>query len=545
MDALLALCEAAHSAHDPRDVTQLVALFTDYLPNCPCLALQSSPFLHSLEASPWELLTRRLTIALLSLGSRHPQHRNQIHESILAYIDACYLLAKDLPTLDSQADCAGRHGSLQDVADIASLAASLVGFLDGISLHAHFCEPSERLQIIEKLHIVLSERLLVAVEASSSTIRNLRNSELSLQYWRRYAKLSIAAGRPIGSLLLQQAFLNFVKSCTSPAGKNGRMLSGAPLLDHYISGMDRMRQDDDKMVSLAKYAAQIAADHIQLLEEGSDYLLLKVPWQQHLAFSAKSSALLTFINCVVLDEESADIDLLLSWLEATLLNVDQMANSELATVAFKSLVILSKFSRLNASNLTRTLLRFIVQNGHSGTILAVAAHCLAQNLRLLSQDTVIGTLYSLGNVLSASSAYERPDQCIAIAVEEGFLSSPHLVRDSQQSNQSVISLTLNGEEDTTITYKNVVNAIITIATSSKDNKIVALAQSMLLQKIGRVNICLDACIIQETAGLALKSDPAEFQVLLKFYARLYRDATAQGNGLVVEAVNTEYPLVLR
>ncbi|WEW60107.1 phosphatidylinositol-4- kinase [Emydomyces testavorans] len=537
LDALLALCKAADSAYLPDDVTNLVALFTEYLPDSSSLVLQPSPFLHSLETSPWELLTRNLVIALLSLGSRHPSHHDRINESVLDYIENCYRLAKDLPSLEIQVDSAGEHGDLQDVADVAALAASLLGFLDGMSMYAHFCSPSERLQIVSKLRMVLSERFLVAVETTSSTIRNLRTSNLSFQHWRRYTRLSAAAGRPLGSMLLQKAFLRYVKSCTSPVDKDGQILSTNALLDQYISSLDNTRQDSDDFVALAKYSAQIAADQIQLLDEGSDYLQLGVPWQQHLAFTIKACALVTFINCIIVDEDSADIDLLLSWLEATLLNADQMANKELATVTFKALVVLSKLSRLNAPNLTRSLLRFIVQNGQSGAIPVVAARSLAQNLQLLSQDTVIGTLYSLGNVLSASPAHDKVHQHAAMLTEEANVYSRHLVPESQESHESFISLTLNGEEDTSITYENVVHAIITVATSSKDSKIVALAQSMLLQKIGRVNVLLDACIVQEAAALALKGDPAEFQVLLKFYARLYRDAVIQGNALVVDAVH--------
>ncbi|KMU92298.1 hypothetical protein CIHG_09983 [Coccidioides immitis H538.4] len=267
-------------------------------------------------------------------------------------------------------------------------------------------------------------------------------------------------------------------------------MSENALLDRYINSLDDTRQDSDDISALAKYSAQIAADQIQLLEEGSDYLQLGMPWQQNLAFTAKSFALVTFINCIILDEDSADIDLLLSWLETTIFNPDQMASEELATISFKSLVVLSRISRLNAPNLTRSLLQFIVQNRQSGAL-----------------------------------------------AEEAHLYTRHLITGTQRPNDSFISLTLDSEGDSSITYKNVIHTIITVATISKDSKIVALAQSMLLQKIGRVNVVLDACIVEETVALALKSEPTDFQLLLKFYARLYRDAVIQGNALIVDAVH--------
>ncbi|KAI2100516.1 phosphatidylinositol-4- kinase [Ophidiomyces ophidiicola] len=537
LDALLALSEAAQSPCHPKDVTKLVPLFADYLPDCQSLILHSSPFLYSLETSPWELLTRNLVTALLVIGLRHPQHRDLVKKSIFAYIERCHQLVRDLPTLDSQATRTGEYGDSQIVFDIAALAVSLVGFLDGMSTSAHFFNPGEQLHAIEKSRMVLSEQFLVAVETTSSTIRNFQSSDLSLQHWRRYARLSAAAGRPISSMLMQKAFLGFVLSCTSPVGKDGRIISVDALLDQYITSLDPMRYNDKDSTALAEYCAQIATDQIQLLEDGSDYLQLGEPWQRHLAFTVKSFALVTFVNCVILDEDSADIDLLLSWLDATLLHFDQMASKALATVTFKSLVILSKLSRLNAPNLTRSLLRFIVQSGQSGAILIAAARALAQTLQLLSQDTIIGTLYSLGNVLSATPTHEKIHQPTSIPTEDINTYSRYLVANSQQSNDSFISLTLNGDEDTLVAYRNVVQAIIIIATNSEDSKIVALAQSVLLQKIGRVNVLLDACLVQETAALALKSEPAEFQVLLKFYSRLYRDAAIQGNSLVVDAIH--------
>ncbi|EAS28725.1 phosphatidylinositol 4-kinase [Coccidioides immitis RS] len=537
LDALLSLCEAAPLTSKPEDVAKLVTLFTDYLPDCCSLVFNSSPFLHSLETPPWELLTRNLITALLSLGLHHPSHHDQIYECVLTYVENCYRLAKELPTFDSQADRAAEHGEAQDITEIAALAVSLVGLLDGMSTYTHFWSPRERLCFVEKLHLVLSEQFLVAVETTSSTIRNLRTSDLSFQNWRRYARLSASAGRPLSSMLLQKSFLGFVRACTSPVAENGRIMSENALLDRYINSLDDTRQDSDDISALAKYSAQIAADQIQLLEEGSDYLQLGMPWQQNLAFTAKSFALVTFINCIILDEDSADIDLLLSWLETTIFNPDQMASEELATISFKSLVVLSRISRLNAPNLTRSLLQFIVQNRQSGAILAIAARSLAQNLQLLSQDTIIGTLYSLGNVLSASPTHDKTNQHTGALAEEAHLYTRHLITGTQRPNDSFISLTLDSEGDSSITYKNVIHTIITVATISKDSKIVALAQSMLLQKIGRVNVVLDACIVEETVALALKSEPTDFQLLLKFYARLYRDAVIQGNALIVDAVH--------
>jgi phosphatidylinositol 4-kinase len=101
----------------------------------------------------------------------------------------------------------------------------------------------------------------------------------------------------------------------------------------------------------------------------------------------------------------------------------------------------------------------------------------------------------------------------------------------------MISLSISGEEETSLVYGNVAHAIVTIANGCGDPKITALSQSMLLQKIGRVSLVVDACIIEKAAALAVESGQMELRVLLKLYARLSHDAIRQGSQLIVDAVS--------
>jgi phosphatidylinositol 4-kinase len=108
--------------------------------------------------------------------------------------------------------------------------------------------------------------------------------------------------------------------------------------------------------------------------------------------------------------------------------------------------------------------------------------------------------------------------------------------ETQQSQDSLVLLTNDGEEEDSVIYRNVIKAITVIATSSKDSKIVALVQSMLLQKIAKINLTVDACIVREAATLGLSTSPNDFQILLKFLSRLYRDAMVQNNHVIADAV---------
>ncbi|PGH06595.1 hypothetical protein AJ80_08154 [Polytolypa hystricis UAMH7299] len=536
LDILLALCKAAPSVALPDHADKLVSQFIAYLPDIHSLLSSSSAFLYNIKPSPWEAVTYHLTIALLSLGSRHPSLRDAVFDTITDYLNNTLQITKSLLALQDHDYKDGGGADSATVAESASVTLSLVGFLEAASTYAGFWSHSERLDIIMQLRTVFSEKFLVVIEAVASTIRNSESSNPLLRDWRRYAKRYDTAGRPVGAMLLQQGLMQFIRSCTSPIGRDNRPIPEDSILDQYLAGNWIPRQDYNAEVPLVKHVIEIVVDQIQLLDDGSDYLQLGSPWQQRLAFSVKALSLVTFLNCVVLGEEAADSDLLLQWCEDTLATTNQTASDELAMVTLKSMVILSKLYPSHASQMIRTLLRFVAHNGKSGILVEVAARCLAEALRLLSQDTIIGTLYALGNVLSTSPNSEKANQHSEMPNDAMFYRSRVLMPHPQPSNSSLLSLTFN-EEDASVTYRNVIHAIVTIAASSKDSKIVALAQSMLLQKIGKISVAVDASIIQETATLALDSAAAEFGLLLKFYSRLYRDAIGQNNSLILDAVD--------
>jgi phosphatidylinositol 4-kinase len=108
--------------------------------------------------------------------------------------------------------------------------------------------------------------------------------------------------------------------------------------------------------------------------------------------------------------------------------------------------------------------------------------------------------------------------------------------ETQQSQDSLVLLTNDGDEEASVTHRNVIRAITTIAAGCNDSKIVALVQSMLLQKVGKINVTVDSYIIEEASILGLSSGPDEFKILLKFLARLYRDARVQSNNIIADAV---------
>lgn len=508
---------------------------TAYLPEAPAQLFNNSPFLHEISPSPWEALSYHLTSALLGLGIRFPALRETVLETFSAYLQTCLQIATAVPAVQYEEAETNGHGEEQEAADVASITVSIIGFLEAASYFAHFWNQAERLEVIKKLQEILSEQFLIAVETASSTIRNFDGPHHGYRDWRRYMKRYAAGGRPLGAMLLQKGFVGFAVSCTSLLVADPDTLQKQNLLDQYVfSARPATANGEDVDTSMVEYLTDLMSEEIRLLEDGSDYLQLGSAWQQRLAFSVKAQALLGFLCCMIIDEEMADSDVLLSWLEDTLANQVQMADEELAKVVLKCMAIIAKSVPANASPLGRSVLRFIVQGGSTGAVVEGAARCLAYILQILSQDAIITTLYSLGNVLSSGTAPDKPQPLVTT---DGAGTSRNATPYNQQRAGSMISLSISGEEETSLVYGNVAHAIVTIASSCNDPKIIALSQSMLLQKIGRVSLAVDACIIEKAAALAAGAGQIELRALLKFYARLGHDAIRQGNQLIVDAVS--------
>ncbi|GAB1191470.1 hypothetical protein APSETT444_000649 [Aspergillus pseudonomiae] len=358
-------------------------------------------------------------------------------------------------------------------------------------------------------------------------------SDNMLRDWKRYTRRYAADGRPLGAMLLQEGFMRFVKACTTSL-VGAHNMSEDELLDDYMSGVGIARSHDTDEIALINRTAAIIDDQIKLLEDDSDYLQLGSHLQQRLAFSVKAFAFIGYLHCVL--SGRANSEDFLSWLENTLVDPNQMSCLELATATLKSIAIVARMSLNSASSGSRSLLRFIVEGGIPTVPTAsVAAKCLAQVLGVLSQDAVITTLYSLGNVLSPGSGTEKAYHGQSVGDVPGH--SNAFTSFSQAKQDSEASLSVTGEQGS-VHYRNVIHAIVTIATHSNDEKISALAQSMLLQKIGKVSASVDAYIIKETAALSLSTAQGEFQLLLKFYDRAYWDGVTKGYSNVANAVES-------
>ncbi|KAI9841455.1 MAG: phosphatidylinositol-4- kinase [Sclerophora amabilis] len=535
LEVLLALCEAAPSLEDLGSAEQLLDQVSPYLSEVHTQIITSSPFLRGIEPCPWEALTKSLTSAILSIGINHPSLRENVLEKVWYFLDRCCWTVTSISPARHQ-DGVDSPVEKEEALDIAALSTCLLGFLDASTSYADLWSTSEKLRLIEQIRRILTENFLISVEATFSTIRNSHGRHRFSKEWRRYTRHYAAIGRPLGAMILQQGFMRLLMSLSSRlVVVDSALLRDHEVLDLLMAGhgvSHTQRNSDDASSHIVETFTNIATEQIGLLEDGADFLQLGSTWQQRLAFAVKACVLTAYLNCVILDEDVADVDILMFWLEDTMGDAIQMADETLATAVLKCMAVLSKLSPAFASSLSRTLPRFIVQGGARGQTIAIAAKCLVYVLQLLSQDAVITTLYTLGNVLS-SGRRER--------VVNGGATSDATPKAQQgafgnQRTGSAISLAMTGEEETSAVYDNVIQAIIGIAINCNDDKITALAQSMLVQKIGKISAAVDARIIIEAAVLAEIGGQLEFKSLLRLYARLSHEGVLENNTIILQAI---------
>lgn len=531
LDVLVALCRAAPSVTSLEHAERLLQQVTPYLAEIHTQSFRSSPLLRDVRPSPWELLAKEVTTAVLAIALHHPTLRQSALGSIEIAVRA-YCTQGEKIAASSRSLLTDEGALAERVADL-TYALSLLGFLSALSAWPETCTIEERASVIFKLQTLLSEKFMVAIEGTLSSIRNAHGP--AVREWKRLLKQYAANGRPLGAMLLQHAFMKYVAASTELMVVPSARVSAGNVLDHLfrqasVEASSAVSISEDTLEGLT----ELISASISLLEADADYLQVSSAWQQHLAFSTKADSLMSYLCCFLENEEIADADVLTAWLEGVLADPVQLADETLASVALRSMVVVANTSPGFASNLARSLPKLIVQGRMTGETANVAAECLAATLHLVPQDLIISTLYSLGNILSTGPSGAKTNMSVFFdgnaSVHGSTISYAH------HGAMSTLSLNIQDAEETTLVHGAVVSAIVAIARKSNDEKITALAISMLVQKIGRANSAVDAKIIVGSAAVGLHGGPNEVRPLLKMYARVAADCLVHENSLVSAAV---------
>lgn len=426
-----------------------------------------------------------------------------------------------------------------ELSHIIMQSMSLLGFLDAAAEHATFWTAYDQLRFVETVQQALSEDFLIAFETALSVVRNARPHQHRLRHWKQHAKHYAAIGRPLGAMILHDSFLKVIVACASGIVHMPDRDPKSDVLDslrvHKGAGLLRDASTD----ALAEGLTRIAAEEMDRLDNDLDYLQrVGSAWQQRQASAVKAKVIATCVCCAVYNENVADSDALMTWLDTALNDPAQASDLTLASTVLKSMAILAKLSPTVASSLGRSLPRIIVQSGFDQQTASVAAECLASVLSLLPQDVIITTLYSLGNVISAGPAGDRNSSATPTLTNGHGKVSRSTGLYSHQHEGSAISLASDDIEAPNQAHTTVIETIVSVARKTQDEKITALALSMLVQKVGWISKVVDAKIVTDSALLGIHSGSGEFRSLLKLYSKLCHDALVKDDRFTLEAVST-------
>ncbi|KAI1438011.1 phosphatidylinositol 3 [Xylaria sp. CBS 124048] len=530
-EILIALCKTAPMVQNSQSAQKLAGQLIPYILESHIQTFVPSPGFSRIAPSPNEALSTILTSALLSLGSNHQDLHETVSDNIWSFLASLRSAIQNIVPPRLEGD---KEQNMEDAIRTATLTLSLLGFMDAASAQADFWRSGGRLALVQRVHNLLSDSFLMAVDGAFSIIRNTHSSERHLRDWKRCLRQYANQGRPLGPMLLQRSFTWLLVAATSLLSVDATDLRGAHNLDILMSRDSLLKRGssasrDVDFQSIEMYAG-LAQEEMERLEASADFLELASASQRRLANSVKASSIISFLNCSLLNEDAADPDRLMGWLLEAL-ESDQIADEILAAAVLRTMAILARFSSDYTPTVLRLLPRFIVQANPSENTASIASKCLAFTLHTLSHDAVISILYTLGNVLSPSPENGAPNGDI----HNDNAGAPNLYH-GRQSTGSDISLQIQSEEDTVIVYSNVIQTICCIAKSCADEKITALAQAMLLQKLRKVNQLVDADILIGASTLSLSSGQLEFRSLLRLYSKICHAALTEANTTLLHAI---------
>ena len=208
------MCNAAPNVHDESVARGFVAKLAPYMPQCCVQTFAASTYLRELQPSPWELLSERLSDALLLIGLRFPNLRNKVARSLLTYLDQAGVVASSFAGVASGL-ANGSENTSDDAVKAFAFATSLIGYMNSIARHASFWTPDERLHILSSLESLLSDSVLLSTELTLSALRSGDMQNSKTENLKHLMKRYASQGRPLSGILLRQGLVAFVEACAA------------------------------------------------------------------------------------------------------------------------------------------------------------------------------------------------------------------------------------------------------------------------------------------------------------------------------------------
>lgn len=321
-----------------------------------------------------------------------------------------------------------------------------------------------------------------------------------------------------------------------------------------------------------------AARFIIAIDDGAPYMNLQTYNTVALAYSCKirNMEILTF-SLVSEEPESAILSRRLIFITSHEVETLQATVRMENPTFLKTIVNIASLLNFYSDKLSHQLLNvfpLLVSSQHitTNSVVEISAN-FAIGLKALSEDAIVGTIYSLNNLLAVTkdgspipllkerkmtiSSANDLDKMFARQRKNNTLSlndmKLYLGSENNSSSSLVFNKALETEEktlfDTSNThyhdqlFKNAVMACVTVARHYGDQSISALAITILTQKYRALSEKSDKLILEGLAHILPFVGDNEFKMLCKFYNSVSLQSLKEENTIILDAVQSARSII--
>ncbi|AET41640.1 1-phosphatidylinositol 4-kinase STT4 Ecym_8369 [Eremothecium cymbalariae DBVPG len=504
---------------------------------------------------PSEILTLRLTNFLITLDAGFPELDRHIRSLIGTFLNTVF-----------------------EAPNLASLL-SLVGFIEAFIEHQNFAINELQKFVLEKLHSYITEDFLFKVEAivggivlDDTLIAYFDSgSEIcALLFCQLVSKLQVAT---VSNLLavsknitkLSEFFLIMQDAEYQYGNNNDNEHPNTDILDEFKS---TLRSNKDFLIKVLTFS------HRQITEfdEGAKYINLNTNNRVNQLYEAKENAI--EIMCLGLYVGQNDFEApLISTLANVLPGVCTLSHPippGVIETVISAASLLNFFSEELSAQLLYAFPNVVSSPQITSENVSKISTIFAIGLKPLNQDSVVGSVYSLNNLLAVSedgspmpilkerrftSNYETQiDKLFHPGTLGASTMANYQTLQVPKTNDGSISLSSNGDqisETTSVSqhppfesgatyhdklFKNTINSVITIAINYKDPTIIALVVTIMTQKFRVVSSKLDMIILESLSEICCHVNDTEFNLLMKFCNTVTAIAIKDGDELLLQGV---------
>lgn len=570
---MIALASSAEGIKDKDQAKKLLNQLSAYFLEAPAQKLVNSPLLRRIKPSPWHVLSKLVTSAVLILGFKFEELRLESSTLISEYLDIVQKIWK-------------LKENNRELDELFPVLYSLVGFLEALRLHAAmFYSFSFLLDTIKKVQDVINDGFLLQVATSISSshgdyeLQVPSPNPLWLYCFQPYQS---------GALLVSHYQCEFYRAVAKLYLRDYDNNSNQSILSVLLNISDESEQPDGSLtfeqLEVLTILKDFSISQIGSLDVGVDYIELTSPENVDIALSIKSAAM--EIIAVSAYFQVIDTRLASQLVESSYGDEHSMSKRDLALTTSKFGSWLCLRNDPISQSLVRNIPNLVLNPSIDEELTDGIVSGLAYGFRNLSQDMIVSTIYTLVNMLTAdagpeaslmmgkkSRTFTSVDQLshrLMNGTMNGHLNEVaqtngtarhehnHLVGNGLNGANNQANGVVNGadaasmdssnilrkiaEDRQTLLYKKVVIALVTIAAKIEDNEVSILVATVLFQKLNSVSRRLDHIVLDGLSKLGPYLSEREFKLILRIYATMEAAAAKIKEEALLETVSLLYSL---